>query len=109
MTASAFLPTYFAVAPPPEEHPPCGATRFRWATHIALPFTLPSRNCLHEQVHIGGRDYDYSIHNYLDRLTMFPESSPTWPTVLLIHRSEPAHPARPGWRFAREALQSVAC
>jgi hypothetical protein len=108
MTA-AFLPTFFAVTAPPMEHPPCGATRFRWATHIALPYTLPSRGCIHQKICLDGREYEYSIHNYLDRLTIFPDTSPAWPAVRLVPRSEPAHLPHIGWRFARETLQSVAC
>jgi hypothetical protein len=86
----------------------CGATRFLWHTHIALPFTLPSRSCLHQEVDIAGKKYKYSIHNYFDRLTVFPASQPTWPSVSLIPRSKPSPQPATGCRQAREVLQSVA-
>jgi hypothetical protein len=86
----------------------CGATRFRWGIHIALPFTLPTSACLHERVSVDGRSYDFSIHNFLDRLTTFPATPSTWPVVGLIARSVPTPSPETGWRIARETLQSVA-
>jgi hypothetical protein len=101
--------SYLTIAPQSEQLPSCGATRFRWGIHIALPFTLPSRTCLHQKVVLEGQEYDYSIHNYLDRLTVFPVSQTTWPSVYLVERSQPTPLQRTGWRQARETLQSVAC
>jgi hypothetical protein len=86
----------------------CGATQFRWWTHVALPFTLPSRTCLHRVVDLGGREFKFSIHNGFDRLIRFPDAHSTWPSVELIDRREPTPTPPVGFRVARESLQSVA-
>jgi hypothetical protein len=102
------LQSHVTVNPQGHTLPGCGATRFRWTTHVALPFTLPSRACIHKNPVIGGREFEYSIHNYFDRLTVFPASQTTWPSVYLIPRSYPTPPAPPGWKHSRETIQSVA-
>ena len=99
---------YVTIAPQSDQLPPCGSTRFRWGTHISLPFTLPSRACIHRKICLGGRDFEYSIHNFLDRLTVFPSSQPSLPSVYLIERSQPTPSPQSGERFTREVLQSVA-
>jgi hypothetical protein len=101
--------TYITVAPQQGESLNCGATRFRWWCHVGLPFTLPSRSCIHRKATVEGYEFDFSIHNSFDRLTVFPDSPRTWPSVYLIARSQPTPAPATGRRSARETLQSVAC
>lgn len=87
----------------------CGATQFRWEMHVALPFCLPARSPLAEEVTVDGRTYAFSLRSSVDRVITFPASPPSWPSVRLVARSEPSPTPARGQRLQREPLQSVAC
>lgn len=89
---------------------PCGATRYRWEMHVALPFCLPATSFQPRKVTIEQRDYEVSLCNYMDRVTVYPPSAQAIPSVSLVHRGHsPTHRAAPGSCMTRESLQSVAC
>ncbi len=100
--------TFLTITPGDLSPPKCGSTRFRWGMHVSLPFPLPSRNCIHRQETAQGRAFEFSIHNFMDRLIIAPKTGPSWPVVGLIARSAPTPTVAETHQVHREQLQSVA-
>ena len=100
--------TFVTITPNDLSSPKCGSIRFRWAMHVSLPFPLPSPNCVHRQETAQGRTFEFTIHNFMDRLIIAPKAGPSWPTVTLIARSAPTPKVAETQTVRREQLQSVA-
>jgi hypothetical protein len=93
--------------PPPR----CGASRFQWWMHVALPFVVPSSTCVRNEFEHNGAKFTLVIHNHLDRLTRTPSHPAAYPQVLLVPklRERETQPERHGdMRLTREFLQAVA-
>ncbi|HLA85926.1 MAG TPA: hypothetical protein VJL29_14135 [Thermoguttaceae bacterium] len=81
--------------------------RFRWEMHVSLPFPFPSRRCVHQNVLVSGVEYEFEIHNHLDRLFVTPKNGPPIPRVILHDRTKPIPIEPQDHHLQREFLQSV--
>jgi hypothetical protein len=97
----------FVTITPGLEPPPCGATRFRWSMQVALPFPFPARMCAKERGTRNGREYEFAIHNHLDRFYLMPPDRRGWPVVGLVDKAQKPDPGRAAIE-RRESLQAVA-
>jgi hypothetical protein len=95
---------------PEPECPPCGATRFRWRTHIALPFMLPTKHDVMEQFESDGFQFTCTIHNQMDRLLRGGTKSSPQPLAMLVPKltGNKARSQVAGGMEYRQPLQSVA-
>ena len=84
--------------------------RFRWRTHVSLPFPFPSRETVKLTAEIAGRSYDVTIRNDVNRVVAWVSAgrgqAPYFRAFL-----EPKTTPRsmyPGFvKFSRDLLQSV--
>ena len=91
--------------------PACGATRFRWAMHVALPYPLPLKQCVHQIAPTSKGDFRFGVHAHLDRVIRIPTIKGAIPQVFLRKGLPfPAHTHNSETAFTehRELLQSVA-
>jgi len=88
---------------------PSTLTQFRWGMHVGLPFPFPSRKCVSESVDIHERQFEFSIHNHLDRIAVVQNGQPHIPRFHLQDKHKPVRelPAN-SEVIGRDRLQSVA-
>lgn len=95
------------VRPVIEDDKPEDGIRFQWRTHFPLPFPFPARKCIRFIVQIDGNDFEFSIHDHLDRLHMRCVAPAGASFVVLCEKSKKV-PERDMWTMKREPLKSVA-
>jgi hypothetical protein len=100
--------SFVTLAPSGAPAPACGATRFRWGMHVSLPFPLPSRVCIHRVASTIAGEFDFSLHNGLDRLFLQSKQPGSLPQVSLIPRGQAPPPSTETLVVVRDGLQSVA-
>ncbi|XAM00964.1 hypothetical protein OT109_06165 [Phycisphaeraceae bacterium D3-23] len=103
-----FKPNARVTLQPNVNEPTCGSTRFRWFTHFALPYPIPSKSGIREIRRKLDYDFQIDLACGVDRHITLPPSENAIPVVSLTNRKQHDIASEDGTDSYREELQGMA-